>query len=272
MLHPMTTPAFLRRLLVPLAFLQAYLAFAADAPVRRTWMIDGVAREALVQVPATTKTQAAPVVFAFHGHGGTMNNAARTFRYHALWPEAIVVYMQGLNTPGRLTDPEGKKPGWQPNVGDQGDRDLKFFDAVLASLRADYRVDDKRIYSTGHSNGGGFTYLLWAARGEVFAAMAPSASAAGVRQLSALKPKPVLHVAGEKDELVKFAWQQQTIAALKKVNQCAAGVGEPWEKIATKFTSSLGAPVVTYIHPGTHAFPAAAPALIVAFFKQHARP
>ena len=46
---------------------------------------------------------------------------------------------------------------------------------MLARLKTDYKVDDKRIYSTGHSNGGGFTYLLWAARGDVFAAFAPSA-------------------------------------------------------------------------------------------------
>jgi polyhydroxybutyrate depolymerase len=182
----------------------------------------------------------------------------------------VVVYLQGLNTPGRLTDPEGKKSGWQPDAGEQGDRDLKFFDTVLASLRADHRIDDRRIYATGHSNGGGFTYLLWATRGEVFAALAPSASAAGRRQQPALKPKPVLHVAGEKDELVKFAWQQQTIAALKRVNGCA-GAGVPWEKIATQFASPAGTPVVTYIHPGAHGFPAEAPALIVAFFKQHAK-
>src|SRR5436190_19956962 len=122
------------------------------------------------EVPAQARTNATPVVFAFHGHGGSMRNAARSFGYHALWPEAIVVYLQGLNTPGRLTDPDGKKPGWQSGIGDQGDGDLKFFDAVLTSLRQDYRVNEKRVYATGHSNGGGFTYLLWAARGDRFAA------------------------------------------------------------------------------------------------------
>ena len=77
------------------------------------WKIGDAAREALLYVPATAKTTPAPVVFAFHGHGGTMQRAAVMFHYHDLWPEAIVVYMQGLNTPGRLTDPEGKLPGWQ---------------------------------------------------------------------------------------------------------------------------------------------------------------
>src|SRR5438105_7978281 len=123
----------------------AGLASAANPLQEKEWKVDGVARKALVHVPTSATKTASPVVFAFHGHGGTMAHAARTMADHTHWPEAIVVYMQGLNTPGRLTDPEGKKPGWQFAVGDQSDRDLKFFDAVLASLKADYKVDEKRI-------------------------------------------------------------------------------------------------------------------------------
>src|ERR1017187_5426682 len=169
---------------------------AADTLTRREWTVDGAVREALVYAPPQASTNASPVVFVFHGHGGSMQNAARSFALQRVWPAAIVVYPQGLNTPGRLTDPEGKRAGWQSVTGAQGDRDLKFFDAMLASIRKDYRVDDKRIYATGHSNGGGFTYLLWAARGEQFAAFAPS-SAAAARNLGKLKPTPVMHVAGE---------------------------------------------------------------------------
>ncbi|MEY2882093.1 MAG: hypothetical protein RLZZ15_4473 [Verrucomicrobiota bacterium] len=258
-------PAFLAALLLLAAPLRA-----ADAPARREWKIDGVAREALVYVPATAASQPTPVVFAFHGHGGNMRLPARNWAFHTVWPEAIVVYPQGLNTPGRLTDPEGKKPGWQHGPGAEGDRDLKFFDAMLASLRADYRIDDRRIYSTGHSNGGGFTYLLWAERGDQFAAMAPAATAAA-QSLARLKPKPVWHLAGKNDPLVKFAWQEQTIAALKKLNQCGPG-GAPVDGAVT-YPSKIGAPVVTYIHDGGHEFPAAkVRAQIVAFFKAHAKP
>jgi polyhydroxybutyrate depolymerase len=149
------------------------IVHAADTLVRREWTVEGVVRQALVYAPDKAKTEAAPLVFVWHGHGGAMNNTARSFAIHTLWPEAIVVYPQGLNTPGRLTDPEGKKPGWQHSAGAQGDRDLKFFDAMLSSIKQDYKVNEKRLYSTGHSNGGGFTYLLWAMRGDLFAAFAP---------------------------------------------------------------------------------------------------
>src|SRR5688572_1842385 len=98
-------------------FVFASTSRAQESLARREWKIDGVTREGLIHIPATVKTNDTPVVFAFHGHGGSMRNSARTFRYHTIWPEAIVVYLQGLNTPGRLTDPEGKKPGWQHSVG-----------------------------------------------------------------------------------------------------------------------------------------------------------
>jgi polyhydroxybutyrate depolymerase len=246
------------------------VASAENVPERREWIVDGVTREGLVAVPATAKTAPTPIVFAFHGHGGNMRQTARSFGYHTVWPEAIVVYLQGLNTPGKLTDPEGKKPGWQHDLGAQGDRDLKFFDAVLASLEKDYRVDDKRIYSTGHSNGGGFTYLLWAARGERFAAMAPSAAILVPANLPKLKPKPVLHVAGDNDALVKYAWQDRMMAALRKLNECSEG--QPWGESCTLYPSKLNTPVVTFIHHGGHQFSPDAPALIVKFFKEHAKP
>ena len=46
-------------------------AMAADpVPRPRDWSVDGVKREALVYVPPKAATEATPVVFVFHGHGG----------------------------------------------------------------------------------------------------------------------------------------------------------------------------------------------------------
>jgi polyhydroxybutyrate depolymerase len=241
---------------------------AASEPERREWTVDGVVREALVYVPPQAKSNAVPVVFVFHGHGGTMRHIAGALPVHTLWPEALVVYMQGLPTPGRLTDPEGLKSGWQNVSGTQGDRDLKFFDAVLDSLRTEYRIDEKHVFATGHSNGGGFTYLLWAMRPYAFDAFAPCAALS--LHLDRLTPKPVLHVAGEKDGLVKFAWQRRTLDVIRKINRCSDG-GRPWGTNATIYASSAGAPVVELIHPGGHELPPDAASSIVRFFKDRVR-
>lgn len=269
---PRRLPLSLRLLLLLLAAWAAGLRAAAAEPAPVTWTVDGVAREGLQVIPAAPPADGAPVVLVFHGHGGTARNAARSFALHRHWPEAIVVYPQGLNTPGRLTDPEGRRPGWQHAAGEQGDRDLKLVDEILARLRREHRVDERRIHATGHSNGGGFTYLLWAQRGGVFASFAPSA-AGGAALLPArgrLEPRPVLHVAGRADALVSFAAQERTITAVRQINR--AGPGEPWAPGCTYHPSPVGAPVVAFVHEGGHAFPAAAPPLIARFLREHPRP
>lgn len=246
---------------------------ADEESSRRTWNVDGTRRQALVYVPTTAKVQPAPIVFAFHGHGGNMERVSRMWDYQKLWSQAIVVYMQGLKTPGQLTDPEGNNAGWQHAVGDHTDRDLQFFDAVLASLEKEYPVDKKRIYATGHSNGGGFTYLLWEARPSVFAAFAPSAAVARslVVNNTGFVPKPVFAIAGEDDSQVKFAWQQSMIRLLRKRNKCSDGKPSDIDKRITIYPSSIDSPVVTYNHSGGHIVPDDAPDLVVKFFKQHVK-
>ena len=254
--------------------LTASLTAAAAEPLKRTeWKVGNDAREALVCAPPSAEKSSAPLVFVFHGHGGTAKHAAKSIGVHEHWPEAICVYPQGLNTPGKIVDPQGKQSGWQMSPKEQDDRDLKLFDAMLTSLRKDYKVDEKRIYVTGHSNGGRFAQLLWAERGDVFAAVAPSGTTAGPLAKS-FKPKPCLHIAGEKDELVKFAWQKFTTDAIQKLNGCEAE-GKPWQKDAeptgTLYESKGGTPLVTLIYPGGHTYPADGAKRVAAFFKEHAK-
>lgn len=248
------------------------IAIAADSvPVERTWTVDGLVREALVYVPANATSTNTPVVFVFHGHGGNRQAMAKAMDIQRLWPEALVVYMQGVPSPGNLQDFEGLKNGWENKPGDFGDRDFKFFDQVLATLKAEYKVEDKRVYATGHSHGGFFTYLLWSQRGDRLAAVAPCAAfykPTGVPSL----PRPVLHMGGVHDNTVKWEWQQEAIAADRKLNGCG-DEGAAWASTGTltgvQYACSKGAPVVMLTHPGGHEMPAGAPALIVRFFKEH---
>ena len=235
----------------------------------QSWTVDGMQRTALVAIPSTpTPAAGVPLVMIFHGHGGTSQHSARTFAIHAHWPEAVVIYAQGLPTPGRLTDPEGRRPGWQHQVGDQGDRDLHYVDAMLSWARSRFTIDSKRIYAGGHSNGGTMTYVLWTGRGDVFAAVAPSASVFRRDLMPGAKPKPALIIAGEKDDRVPFAAQRMSLASTLRLNQ-ARPAGEPWSGRAVLHRSAIGADVVSYIHPGDHTMPEDAGALMVKFFKDH---
>src|SRR5580704_13593835 len=76
----------------------------------REWDVGGTKRTGIVCTPGASATQPAagwPVVFVFHGHGGGVEQIRRQFQIDTLWPEAVVVYLQGLPTVGQLTDPQG---------------------------------------------------------------------------------------------------------------------------------------------------------------------
>ena len=241
----------------------------AIEPTSTKWTVDGVEREALVFLPSASSKARPPVIFAFHGHGGNMHFAARGMAFQNFWPEAIVVYPQGLPTPGIVMDHEGKKPGWQREPGQEHDRDLKFVDAILATLRPKYSIDEARVYATGFSNGGLFTYLLLSQRPDVFAAFAPG-GAALMRSVQLTKPSPVFHYGGEKDQLARFSRQQETIEQLRNFNGCAAQ-GQSCGANCTLFPSAKGAPIATFIHPFGHVYPPQVTPLIVKFFQEHPR-
>ncbi len=241
----------------------------ADRLIRQTWTIDGVERTALVAAPSgLVPAGGSPLVLIFHGHGGTAAHSSRTFAVHTHWPEAVVIYGQGLPTPGRISDPTGQKPGWQHAVGDQGDRDLKYVDAMLTWARSRFTIDAKRVYAGGHSNGGTMTYVLWVGRGDVFAAVAPSASVFRRDLMPTAKPKPALIIVGDKDALVPVPAQRLSLASTLGLNQ-ASRTGEPWSGPYAKLhRSAIGADVVAYVHPGDHTMPPDAGAMMARFFKE----
>ena len=242
-------------------------AGAANGLTRQTWTVDGVERSALIAAPHGVASNAAvPLVFVFHGHGGSSANAARTFRIHEAWPDALVIYPQGLPNVGQITDPEGKLPGWQHASGGEGDRDLHLVDAMFAWATKTYPVDKARVFAAGHSNGGSMVYLLWSVQSDRFAAFAPSSSVFRLDALTSAKPKPAFIIAGQKDALVPFAAQQLSLRGVLRLNR-AATEGAAWSGGAQKHASPSGTDVITYIHPGGHPMPDDAGAQIVKFFK-----
>jgi polyhydroxybutyrate depolymerase len=240
---------------------------SAAEPISQTFKVEGVQRSALVFAnSAPPPKTGAPLIFAFHGHGGTSQFSARKFLFHKAWPEAVVIYPQGLPAPGKF-DPEGKKNGWQKRVGDLADRDLKFFDAMLDWAKQQYKLDASRIYVAGHSNGGAMTYVLWSARSHLIAALAPCAAGFGRDGLSA-KPKPAILLAGEQDEVVPFENQKRSMNFVLRLNQCDTS-GNARSRELTFYKSKVGADVLAYIYPGAHPLPDNAGEVIVKFFKEY---
>ena len=101
----------------------AHTASAQRAEVK-AWRLNGETRRAIVYPPsAKSASGRAPLVFSFHGHGDNMQNFQHT-DMHRAWPEAIVVYFQGLPSRDGLA-------GWQVEQGQDEDRDLALVDVAL---------------------------------------------------------------------------------------------------------------------------------------------
>lgn len=235
------------------------------------WTMRDSLRQALVSVPADMPSDAeAPLVFVFHGRRGTIDRVMRKMYVHKLWQEAIVVYPQGLWSEGGKV---GAGNGWiMPKVGDCG-RDIEFFDALLDTLRHRYRIDEKRIYCMGHSNGGGFVQGLWSVRGDVFAAVASVHSGTGrmTKQiLDMRRPKPVFFAGGSSDAIVNYDRVLDAVYTAAEINGCKPN-GRKISEHVRLFHSPEGDDVAAYLHSGGHRFPEEALPHIVDFFKSHTK-
>lgn len=105
-----------------------------------------------------------PLIFAWHGLGGSGSTAQRYFGFEDL-TAALVVYPDGLPTDTGDT-------GW---VLDPSGRDVALFDRLKTHVSAHACVDERYLFSTGHSFGGFMSHTLGCYRGENLAAIAPVA-------------------------------------------------------------------------------------------------
>jgi polyhydroxybutyrate depolymerase len=224
-------------------------------------------RTAILAVPAD-RSKPLPLVFAFHGHGGSGRNLQQKMLIEKLWPQALVLYPDGLpGHPGK-TDPTGTKPGWQTVVGEGGDRDLAFFDAMLKSEEDFFNVDRDRIYVVGHSNGSAFASLLLNQRGRAIAATANLSAQPPARLLSSDPVRSMFMAMGRRDRVVPFANQMRSIPLVESklgVDTASARVsGDLRQEFAPKNIE-----LATYVYDGGHAPPPQIPPLVVKFFERH---
>ena len=238
-------------------------------PVTKKILVDGIWRTALVYPGKSAQQTPSPLVLVFHGFNGNANGMAKIAKIQELWPEATVVYPQGLRVYSRRL--RRMVPAWQTSAGLNNDRDLHFIDALLAELHKAYQVDDWRIYATGSSNGAMFCYLLFIMRPDAFAAFGIVAGSAEEIQ-NATRPRPILIIHGSKDESVKL----ESALKARDFIRCLNGCGDettPWDTGYLSYEPcATGQPVIWHQHPEGHIWPQDASAHIVRFFKEQTRP
>jgi len=173
------------------------LAAPAGTVTTDSVRVSGLERTYRVFVP-NRLPEKAPVVFVFHG--GLVNGAgvARQTRFdeEASRRGFIAVYPDGI---GRTWN-AGTCCGLSNRLGVD---DVAFVSSLLDKLTRRYSVDRRRVFATGISNGGLFSYFLECRLSGRIAAVAP-VSATLDSECSPSQPVSILHVHGLADENIPF--------------------------------------------------------------------
>ena len=148
-----------------------------DEPL--TFTSGGQERSYLLALPeGYDGTTAQPLLFAFHGHGGSKEvaRAASGFDTSATARGYVVVFADAL----------GEPRAWNFTGGDGPVDDFAFVNGLVADLSDRLCIDPERVFAAGHSNGSAFTGFLsckepypWAAVAMV-SAFIPSTCTEGV--------------------------------------------------------------------------------------------
>ncbi len=159
-------------------------------------------RAYLIYEPANLDSISVPLVLNFHGY---TSNMEEQFGYSNFAPIADTAGFL-LVQPNGLPDQFGTthwNVGW---VGSQGD-DVGFVEALLDTLLTKYDIDTTRIYSTGMSNGGFFSYKLACEIPNRIAAIASVTGSMQPNQKNNCSPNraiPIMQIHGTTDETVAY--------------------------------------------------------------------
>src|SRR5919199_4210477 len=117
--------------------------------------LGGLTRTAIVHLPNEDSETPMPVVLVFHGGGGTAKGMQRISHFDGVADlgHFIAVYPEGYRR--SWADGRGKTPADRAGVDDVG-----FINALLEQLEQQYRIDRRRIFATGLSNGAFFSQRL----------------------------------------------------------------------------------------------------------------
>jgi predicted peptidase len=232
-----------------------------------------------------TRDRKNPLIVSLHGLGGDQNTMVReSLRSVELAEQGgyILVAPMGYNSGGWYGIPPGAPRGGGANAAGRGARgggrgvtvggtaitdpakvreaSEKDVMTVLAMIRKEFNVDERRIYLMGHSMGGAGTYYLGSKYPNTWAALAPIAPAAmgmtndRTQVLQAIKDGgvPMLVSMGDADEAVPVANVRTWVETMKEL-----GINHEYKE-----------------HPGVTHGPimAASMADIYAYFARHSKP
>jgi polyhydroxybutyrate depolymerase len=160
-------------------------------------------REYILFIPNSyDETSATPILFNFHGFGGSASEFINDadMRAEAESNSFILVYPQGSCLDG--------VSHWNPcPIG--GDNkssadDVGFVEAMVNEISSQYNLDMERIYAAGYSNGGMMAYGLANYKSDLIAAVASVSGSMLDCFGTTTHPMPVVHLHGTSDGVIAY--------------------------------------------------------------------
>lgn len=173
-----------------------------------TITVDGRARSYILNLPPNYyDAENFSLVIAMHGGGGDALQFESTSKLteKANASGFIVVYPNGVKSNGLLAAQTWNAGKCCDYARDQNINDVNFISSVIDELLAGYKINPKKVYATGHSNGGMLSYRLACELSDKIAAIAPNGCTMVMKTpCNPSREVPVLHMHSVLDERVPY--------------------------------------------------------------------
>ena len=171
--------------------------------------LDGYERSYLLNLPPTYNDSSNfPLVIALHGLAGSASQMEQDYGLTTKSNSAgfIVVYPEGVRSDGFLGIRTWNAGTCCDFAMERNVDDVHFISQLIQKLTSTYKINPKKIYVTGMSNGAMMTYRLACELSPQLAAIAPvSGTLLTTNPCTPARAVPVLHIHSAIDNKVPYA-------------------------------------------------------------------
>lgn len=189
---------------------------------------DGRRRTAVIFIPRTDQISATgwSLVMMLHGGGGSANNVIESTGWAELGEKEgfITIFPNGTprnekrresflgnpqtwNSGGKQSLAAGELSATAKDIDDVG-----FLGELIERVQREMRIDPKRIYVAGHSNGAGMAYRFGFERSDLVAAVGVVAGTFYLNPKPLTSPVSLIQIVGDIDPFTPMAGGKVTIA------------------------------------------------------------
>ena len=198
---------------------------------------DGLTREYLLYVPSSYDGgSAVPLLFNFHGYGGTSSGhlATADMRVLADQENFLLCYPQGSSDSTGSGHWNTSLPGGDNKSSAD---DTGFVSAMITSISTNYKVNANRIYACGYSNGGMMSYFLGGLMSDQIAAIGSVSGTMLDGNPDPTNPVPMINLHGTADYVLAYSGGDGSTSTTDTLTSWAAWNGASTTPVVTTMNS-----------------------------------